>query len=135
MPGIESTVTLHICPAGIIRNTDSQEDATMKKSYLGLVLALMAIEANADSSTLDAAIGGGIGGAAGAAIGNEIGGRNGAIAGGALGGAVGAAYNTDDAPRYRDEHSNTYYRSAPRYRYQHPGSHFCPPGQAKKGRC
>lgn len=105
----------------------------MKKRYLVLVLALMTIEANADSSTLDAAIGGGIGGAAGAAIGNEIGGRNGAIAGGALGGAVGAAYNTDDAPGYRDEHSNTYYRSAPRY--QHPGSHFCPPGQAKKGRC
>jgi len=105
----------------------------MNKRYLGFLLALVVIEANADSSTLDAAIGGGIGGAAGAAIGNEIGGREGAIAGGALGGAVGAAYNTDDSPRYSDQHRKTYYESAPRH--QHPGSHFCPPGQAKKGLC
>ena len=113
--------------------THSQGDTPMKQCYLGLILALMITEANADSSTLDAAIGGGIGGAAGAAIGNEIGGREGAIAGGALGGAVGAAYNTDESRRYNDEHRKTYYQSAPRY--QHPGSHFCPPGQAKKGRC
>jgi len=69
----------------------------MNVRYLILVFALMAVEANADSSTLDAAIGGGIGGAAGAAIGNELGGRDGAIIGGGLGGAIGAAVNTDDA--------------------------------------
>ena len=78
-------------------------------------------------------LGGGIGGAAGAAIGNEIGGREGAIVGGALGGAVGAAYTTDESRQHKDQHRDTYYESTPRY--QHPGSHFCPPGQAKKGRC
>lgn len=46
----------------------------MKLRYLVVSLALVACEASADSSTLDAAIGGGIGGAAGAAIGNEVGG-------------------------------------------------------------
>ena len=61
---------------------------SMNIRYLVLVFTLLAVEANADSSTLDAAIGGGIGGAAGAAIGNEVGGRDGAIVGGALGGAV-----------------------------------------------
>ena len=62
----------------------------MNIRYLVLVFTLLAVEANADSSTLDAAIGGGIGGAAGAAIGNEVGGRDGAIVGGALGGAIGS---------------------------------------------
>jgi hypothetical protein len=105
----------------------------MKIKYLVLAIALSAVEANADS-TLDAAIGGGIGGAAGAAIGNEVGGRDGAIVGGALGGAIGAAVTTKDEPRHTDTHRETYYRSTP-VRYEHPGSHFCPPGQAKKGRC
>ena len=54
----------------------------MNIRYLLLVVTLMVVEANADNSTLDAAIGGGIGGAAGAAIGNEVGGRDGAIVGG-----------------------------------------------------
>ncbi len=105
----------------------------MNIRYLVLVLTLLVVEANADSSTLDAAIGGGIGGAAGAAIGNEIGGRDGAIIGGALGGAVGVAVNTDEKPEYSSPHKKTYYISAPLH--EHPGSHFCPPGQAKKGRC
>ena len=70
----------------------------MKAQYMFFFIALAAVNVNADSSTLDAAIGGGIGGAAGAAIGNEIGGRDGAIFGGALGGAVGVAVNTDDDP-------------------------------------
>jgi len=114
-------------------HTFFQDYVSMNIRYLVLVFTLIVVEANADSSTLDAAIGGGIGGAAGAAIGNEIGGRDGAIIGGALGGAVGAAVNTDDEPQHTSTHGKTYYRSAPQY--EHPGSHFCPPGQAKKGRC
>jgi hypothetical protein len=136
------------------------EIVSMNIRYLLLVFTLMAVEANADSSTLDAAIGGGIGGAAGAAIGNEIGGRDGAIIGGALGGAVGAAVTTKDEPRHTSKHRKVNYESSqPRYEYdgyhyyphtsmhrktnyrrshprhEHHGSHFCPPGQAKKGRC
>jgi len=107
---------------------------TMNIRYLLLVFTLMVVEANADSSTLDAAIGGGIGGAAGAAIGNEVGGRDGAIVGGALGGAIGAAVNTKDESRHTKSYRKTNYESSPP-RSRHPGSHFCPPGQAKKGRC
>ena len=89
--------------------------------------------ANAGNSTLDAAVGGGIGGAAGAAIGNEFGGREGAIAGSALGAAVGTALNTDARP---DRRSTDVRRS--NYKTPsngHPHNRFCPPGQAKKGRC
>ena len=68
----------------------------MKTSFLMLAVTAIAFNAAADSSTLDAAIGGGIGGAAGAVIGNDVGGRNGAIIGGAIGGAAGAAITTDD---------------------------------------
>ena len=120
----------------------------MNIRYLILVFTLVVVEANADSSTLDAAIGGGIGGAAGAAIGNEIGGRDGAIIGGALGGAVGAAVNTYEKPQQTSWQRETYYRNDyphydynyPHYRsvypqHEHPRSRFCPPGQAKKGRC
>jgi outer membrane lipoprotein SlyB len=103
---------------------------TMNMRYLILVVSLMAAEVSADNSTLDAAIGGGIGGAAGAAIGNEVGGRDGAIIGGALGGAVGAAVTTDDNPQYKSTDKKTYYKNE-----MHNGSKFCPPGQAKKGRC
>jgi len=106
----------------------------MNIRYLLLVFTLMVVEANADSSTLDAAIGGGIGGAAGAAIGNEVDGRDGAIVGGALGGAIGAAVNTKDEPRHTNRYRKTSYESSSP-RSGHPGSHFCPPGQAKKGRC
>ncbi|MCX4186233.1 glycine zipper domain-containing protein [Methylophaga sp. OBS4] len=94
----------------------------MKMHYLFLAAALLAVEANADSSTLDAAIGGGIGGAVGAAVGNEVAGRDGAIVGGALGGAVGAAVTTDD----HHDHD-----SGPR----RVNGYHCPPGQAKKGNC
>jgi uncharacterized protein YcfJ len=92
-----------------------------------------ATAANADSSTLDAAIGGGIGGAAGAAIGNEVGGRKGAIAGSALGAAVGTALNTDAEPHSGSSKKYRYYDDGPSK--GHPHSRFCPPGQAKKGRC
>ena len=106
----------------------------MNIRYLLLVVTLMVVEANADNSTLDAAIGGGIGGAAGAAIGNEVGGRDGAIVGGALGGAFGAAVNTDEESKSASNYRKTSYeRSQPRS--GHSGSHFCPPGEAKKGRC
>ena len=121
----------------------------MKLQHLVIVLGFVAFEAHADSSTLDAAIGGGIGGAAGAALGNEIGGRDGAIIGGALGGAVGAAYNTKEEPHYyrsseKPEYNNVHYYERDDYErddyerhdYDRPSrSGFCPPGQAKKGRC
>lgn len=109
--------------------SNSHKVCAMNIRYLILTAALMFVEASADNSTIDAAIGGGIGGAAGAAIGNEIGGREGAIIGGALGGAVGAAVNTDEEHRHAATPRKTYYRSS------QPGSGFCPPGQAKKGRC
>ena len=105
----------------------------MNIRYLLLVFTLMVVEANADS-TLDAAIGGGIGGAAGAAIGNEIGGRDGAIVGGGLGGAIGAAVNTDDDSRHTKSYRKTNYESSQPHSGS-SGSYFCPPGQAKKGRC
>ena len=80
--------------------------------YLPFVFALMIAEANADSSTLDAAIGGGTGGAAGAAIGNEVGGCDGAIVGGALGGALGAAANTKDEPGHTGPHKKINYKGS-----------------------
>lgn len=82
-----------------------------------------ATSAYADNSTLNAAIGGGVG----AAIGNEVGGREGAI----LGGAIGAAVGTSGSDR---EHTH----AAPKVEVKPSGSgqgNFCPPGQAKKGRC
>ena len=106
----------------------------MKIKYLALVIAPSAVEANADNSTLDAAIGGGIGGAAGAAIGNEVGGRDGAIIGGALGGAVGAAVTTDGHSHQSSAPKKVYIESAPP-RSGHPHGYHCPPGQRKKGRC
>ena len=106
----------------------------MQLGYLILSVAFLAIEASADSSTLDAAIGGGIGGAAGAAIGNEIGGRDGAIIGGAIGAAAGTAVTTDKMSRV------DYPLPKARYEYGqssggHPHYKHCPPGQRKKGRC
>ena len=108
----------------------------MKAQYLFFFIALTAVNVNADSSTLDAAIGGGIGGATGAAIGNEIGGRDGAIIGGALGGAVGVAVNTEDDPRRYSPSpkpkQDYQYRSTHK---EHPHNYHCPPGQRNKGRC
>ena len=108
----------------------------MKTGCFALALLVAAPPVSADSSTLDAAIGGGLGGAAGAAIGNEIGGRDGAIIGGALGGAVGTAIATDDkrnSARMPAPHYRPWAYPYPPYPYRQPG--FCPPGQAKKGRC
>lgn len=91
----------------------------MKIKYLVLVILLAAVEANADNSTLDAAIGGGIGGAAGAAIGNEIGGRDGAIIGGALGGGIGTAIATDGK-----EHGSRNNRAVKHRSYEEHGHHY-----------
>jgi len=119
-------------PDNVDNNSQTTSGGTMRilPLVLGMTLTLPAL---ADSSTLDAAIGGGLGGAAGAAIGNELGGRDGAIIGGAIGGAAGTAIATDD-------HGPTGRPAAeprPVY-YGHPAGHpyhHCPPGQAKKGRC
>jgi hypothetical protein len=62
-----------------------------------------------------------------------VGGRDGAIIGGAIGGAAGAAVTTDDNAPHQRPAPKTYYRNEPRN--NHNGSTFCPPGQAKKGRC
>ena len=106
----------------------------MNPKYLILPLACLTMNATADSSTLDAAIGGGIGGAVGAAIGNEVGGRDGAIIGGALGGGVGAAINTDEGHRHSSPPPKVRYEYVPSSG-GHPKQYHCPPGQRKKGRC
>lgn len=98
----------------------------MKLIYVVFGLLLSSTTAlAADSSTLDAAVGGAIGGAIGAAVGNEVGGREGAIIGGGIGGAAGAAVSTNDNDSGR-------HRSYVEPRHSHG---FCPPGQAKKGNC
>ncbi|MCW3479781.1 glycine zipper domain-containing protein [Neisseriaceae bacterium JH1-16] len=97
----------------------------------------MAGTAHASGSTI---LGGALGGAAGAAVGESVGGRDGAVIGGALGGSVGAAIGYDnrseptryveprrrDYPRYEDWDDDDQGRGR---------GYFCPPGQAKKGRC
>lgn len=106
----------------------------MRTASAVLALMLASTPVLAGSSTWDAAIGGGLGGAAGAAIGNELGGRDGAIIGGAIGGGVGAAVTTpDDQQKPR----RTYREPVPHHTRPgaQPGYRFCPPGQAKKGRC
>lgn len=88
----------------------------------------------ADNLTLDAAVGGGIGGALGGAAGAELGGRDGAILGSAAGAAIGTTLNTQgDYPEKRESHRRVI-EVEPLPRYREP-SRFCPPGQAKKGRC
>jgi hypothetical protein len=106
----------------------------MKEFPLAIGLVLATSITLADNSTLDAAIGGGLGGAAGAAIGNELGGRDGAIIGGAIGGGVGAAVTTADDHHKKspERHEAVKYRHYPE---KQPSYRFCPPGQAKKGRC
>jgi outer membrane lipoprotein SlyB len=103
------------------------------RTSLALAVALVAGPALADD-TLDAALGGGLGGATGAVLGNEVGGRSGAILGGAVGAAAGTAITVDGDRHYDDRHDHdgreVYY--VPDRRGQ---GYFCPPGQAKKGRC
>lgn len=110
----------------------------MKIRLLAPILLVISLagSAHAGGST---ALGGAIGGAAGAVIGEAVGGREGAIIGGALGGGVGAAAGYDkgrddrplrDGVRYEEP---GYHHEDSRRRYR--DSDFCPPGQARKGRC
>ncbi len=105
----------------------------IKKTAAVATLLLFSGLATAGDLTVDSAIGGAIGGAVGGALGAEVGGRDGAIVGAGIGAAAGAAINTDE---YRGDR---YYQPEPRYIYRdapyYPSRGFCPPGQAKKGRC
>jgi hypothetical protein len=101
---------------------------------LGLCLMIPGLGyAEHEEITGKAALGGGLGGAAGGAIGAEIGGREGAILGSAAGAALGATLSTSGS----SAESHPKYGYGPRYsepkHHHHYG--FCPPGQAKKGRC
>jgi len=109
-----------------------------------VVFALLPMAAGAASAgdlTTDAAIGGAIGGALGGAVGAQAGGRNGAILGAGVGGAAGAAISTqgDRDPRRSQQYEERRHYDDRRYddddHHHRHGSHFCPPGQAKKGRC
>ncbi|MCD5363252.1 hypothetical protein LQT98_16340, partial [Chromobacterium aquaticum] len=64
--------------------------------------------------------------------------RNGAIIGGAVGGASGAAighdYGKPAASERRDDDGRRY-RKHRHHRHHRDKGYFCPPGQAKKGRC
>lgn len=110
----------------------------MKTRLLAPTLLILSLAGNVQAGT-STAIGGAVGGAAGAVIGEAVGGREGAIIGGAIGGGVGAAAgyeNERDSRRARDRaryEEREYHYEEDRRRYR--GSDFCPPGQAKKGRC
>jgi hypothetical protein len=124
----------------------------MKRTLTTLLLSLSltAAPAFADDYSGRAAVGGAVGGALGAYLGAEVDGRTGAIVGGGLGAAAGTAIATDGYreprryrtyPYYRHD-GDRYYRDRYRYDYRprlhnrHPHhGRFCPPGQAKKGRC
>ncbi len=106
----------------------------MKFKTIAFAMMLSAVQANADNSTRDAAIGGGIGGATGAAVGNEVSGREGAIIGGALGGAIGAAIGTENHT-YDSSSSRSVNHGYTAPANSHPKGYHCPPGQRKKGRC
>lgn len=109
------------------------------KSLRVLIVALLPLSAGAGDLTTDAAIGGAIGGALGGAVGAEVGGREGAVIGAGVGAAAGTAVSTRDHAERDDHYHEEGYRQRDyddRYHDHHnrPGS-FCPPGQAKKGRC
>ncbi|MES2663010.1 MAG: glycine zipper domain-containing protein [Pseudomonadota bacterium] len=105
----------------------------MKKLICTAIMMLSSSISYAGDLTTDAAIGGAIGGAVGGAVGAEVGGREGAIIGAGVGGAAGAAINTKDHQQ-NDTHSERYEKVNIYEERRHNGG-FCPPGQAKKGRC
>jgi len=110
-------------------------DIRCYKPYCFALLLLATAPVVAEDLTVDAAIGGAVGGAIGGAIGAEVGGRDGAIVGAGLGAATGAAINTRE---HAESEQHTHDRNPPvsDHSHAHPhGSTFCPPGQAKKGRC
>ena len=101
------------------------------------VTSLTGTPVMAGDQSLDAAVGGAVGGGLGAFIGNEIGGRNGAVLGGALGAAAGAVVATDHERHHPQRPNYSYHNHLRPYYYVPPRAvgRFCPPGQAKKGRC
>ena len=108
----------------------------MKSFGLVLLIAVgcaFAAATWADDLVKDAAIGGALGGALGGAVGAEVGGKNGAIVGAGVGAAAGAAIATNDNDDH-DDHDN-HHADAPEVVVAPASQHFCPPGQAKKGRC
>jgi len=85
----------------------------------------------ADDQVKDAAIGGALGGALGGAVGAEVGGKQGAVIGAGVGAAAGAAIATDDGDNHHHHQADV-----PSTVLIAPAQgRFCPPGQAKKGRC
>ena len=109
----------------------------MKPSICALLLTVSTVfpVAWADDQTVDAAIGGGVGGAVGGAIGAEVGDRKGAIIGSAVGAAVGTAIATEDDHHGHKGEKVDIPASSVSHATSHSHGHFCPPGQAKKGRC
>ncbi len=106
---------------------------------LGFSLSFCGPLGAVDDLTIDSAVGGAIGGAIGGAVGAELGGRDGAIIGAGLGAATGTAVNTRE---YADhDHHGDHGHGDQHRQYYRSGKHgyatgtFCPPGQAKKGRC
>jgi hypothetical protein len=96
------------------------------------IAALLAAPAvwSDDDLTLDSAVGGAIGGAIGGAVGAELGGREGAVIGAGVGAATGTAINTRDHVEAGPREGR-----APALPTGPGVGRFCPPGQAKKGRC
>jgi outer membrane lipoprotein SlyB len=95
-----------------------------------LIVGLVASTASADDLVKDAAIGGAIGGAVGGAVGAEVGGKQGAVVGAGVGAAAGAAIATqNDGDGHHARTPEVVFVPAPQQ------GRFCPPGQAKKGRC
>lgn len=84
-----------------------------------------------DQLVIDSAVGGALGGALGGAVGALVGDREGAIVGSGIGAAAGTAINTEE---YRDSSHSSYPRVYA-HQYKSYSGRFCPPGQAKKGRC
>lgn len=83
-----------------------------------------------------AALGAALGAAMGAYVGAEVAGTDGAVIGGALGGAVGASVTTRNYVDSGHYSTPVHQYRVVEYRHVHHGPrHFCPPGQAKKGRC
>ena len=90
--------------------------------------------AMAEDTVKDAAIGGAIGGALGGAVGAEVDGKKGAIIGAGVGAAAGAAIATQGDGDHHDGHKASGTVVAVPVEVEEEGK-FCPPGQAKKGRC
>lgn len=107
---------------------------TIRHLTLGVLLSA-AFAAPAETLTRDAVIGGAIGGALGGAVGAELGGRQGAIVGAGVGAAAGAALNTREHATPVQRHEVYYYDRGHPAGVPYQGGGFCPPGQAKKGRC